>query len=293
MDAIERLTCIPRCDGEPCPNRGDARRSIPVSAGNQLPLNQNHSLGRVAGNTGRYANVSNSRNPPDVTIIGKHIMEFVAGKTAALEEYVTGLVGAFSSRPSENNGTFYRGVACSTPVNGQRIGPSPKSGSGRYNELGERCIYLIDDVMFLPSEIKASCILVQEYKIPLSELRIADVSSGNQDIDNSLAIIFQYTERGRTDMTPVFDFESELRATGRSEYLLSQSVARIFKKYGWQGLYVPGVHGKLPNIYRNLALFGDCLDAWEKWTTGDYRSYQCWPEPAMRCKIEGCRSSRS
>jgi hypothetical protein len=271
MDVIKCSRChqiLAEHGGKKCPYCGETRREIFASFNDVLVPKQDHLCGITAGNTGRYASHSNSRNPTDVPIIQEHINDFVAGKIAPLEKYLDDLVAAFSSIVSNESITLYRGIDASIKLDGQQIGPSPHSSEGRYNESGERCLYLIDNDAFLPSEINASNIFVQKYSIPLSELHIADLSSTNQSIDNSLAIIFQFTERGWTDSG--LNFEDEFRAMGKSEYLLSQYVAHVFKNHGWQGLYVPGVHGKSGDTYTNLALFGDCIDRWKKWAIGDY-----------------------
>jgi len=56
----------------------------------------------------------------------------------------------------------------------------------------------------------------------------------------------------------------------KSKYLVSQLLASVFKEFGWDGLYVPGVHGRQGDHYHNLTLIGQVVDKWEDWTVGKY-----------------------
>ncbi len=258
---------------QPCPFCGKTGRTIGVSLRDDISPRDDLAVNLTDGKTGRSAVHSDTRNPTDTILIQSNIKAFVAGEHFEMERYVDNLVAAFSSVLSGDYGTFYRGLdaACRDEIEGSRIGPAEKPSDGRYNTHSEECIYLIDDPLFLSLEIGASEMLVQEYKIPLSKIRIADLSENNTEVENSLSLILQMTERGKTNSG--FEFENYLQQKGMSRYLLSQSVARAFKQRGWQGMYVPGVHGGPGNTYRNLALFGKCVNDWKKWTIGDYYEY--------------------
>lgn len=255
---------------QPCPSCGKTGRTIEVSVYERVVARDDHIMGIEQGETGRYAIHSDSKNPTDSLTIESLVQEFLSGRLAAFEAYLDRFVARFKAAAAFK-GTFYRGVDSS--IKGllleNVIGPSPTPGQGRYNLAGERCIYLIDNAQFLPTELGTESILVQKYVISLSTLKIADLSPGNE-IENSLSLVFQMTERGKTGSG--YDFELELQKQGKSKYLLSQSTAQCFKDYGWQGLYVPGVHGKPGQLYRNLVLFGSCVDSWRDWTIGEYRT---------------------
>jgi hypothetical protein len=227
-------------------------------------------LGSTQGETERFAVHFDSKNPTDKEKIEELINEFVAGMPNGLEDYIDKLVATFSSA-STIEGTFFRGVKSTTSIVGSKIGPSPRPREGRYNRSDEMALYLIDSVAFLSAELGADDLLVQEYHIKLSQLRVADLTPDNKDVSNSLSLLFQAAERGKTGAG--FDFEKELSQLGKSRYLVSQSISTAFKYYGWQGLYVPGVHGNLGTHYKNLALFGKSVESWEDWTIGNSRAY--------------------
>jgi hypothetical protein len=129
---------------------------------------------------------------------------------------------------------------------------------------------LIDDIRFLSKELKTSPpFLIQEYdNIPFNSLNIANLSSENTVLDNSLALAFQWAESGRTSSG--YKFEEILRKKGESEYLVSQLLAGCFKTQGWDGIYIPGVHGELGKHYHNLSIFEANISNWYNWTTRPY-----------------------
>lgn len=245
-------------------------RVIESSASSTIKPESGFSCELQAAATGRGACVSDSENPPNIQKIEKLIKEFVAGNAESIVNYINPLVAEFSkldsSKLSNTEDMFYRGVGRKTVIKGSRIGPSPNSGEGRYNESGEKCIYLIDNEKYLPSEImnESGRMYVQKYKIPITKLRIADLSNKNPKIENDLQLIFQNIELGRTHSG--WTFETELK----SKYKLSQCVAKAFKNHNWEGLRVPGVHGKPNGHYTNLVLFGCCVAEWKTWTIDDY-----------------------
>jgi hypothetical protein len=75
-------------------------------------------------------------------------------------------------------------------------------------------------------------------------------------------------ERGVTSSG--YPFENELQSQGQSRYLVSQLLSNCFKKHAWDGLYIPGVHGKPGHHYHNLVIFGPAVDEWKKWAHGSY-----------------------
>lgn len=226
-------------------------------------------VGSKQPETGRFADFSNTTNPCGTQHIELLIKKFISGDTDPFERFINDLVKNFHSY-IKSEITFYRGVPKSKLNSEKKIGPSPTPSEGRYNEKDEKAIYLIENILFLPKEIQATDeMAVQEYRIPLGDMEVADLSSENINMDNKLALLFQMVERGKT--LSGFNFEDELEKAGKSKYLLSQTIAKAFKNNGWQGLYVPGVHGTQGKNYRNLSLFGKCVDCWEQWTVGEYK----------------------
>jgi hypothetical protein len=87
-------------------------------------------------------------------------------------------------------------------------------------------------------------------------------------LDNSLKLAFQWAESGRTK--PDYQFEEILKKKGKSGYLVSQLLAECFKKYGWDGIFVPGIHGDSGKLYHNLSIFEAKISNWYNWTTRPY-----------------------
>ncbi len=252
-----------------CPQCGQTGKRIEVNVSDGVVERDDHKMGFTDGTTGRYAVHSDSVDPTDTLLIEKLVQDYVQGNTADLEAYIDQYVSPFDFRALVED-TFYRGIPASKRplIPGDRIGPALVSGEGRYNSSGRRALYLIDDLRFLSAEIKATEMLVQKYRINLSSLRVADLTSENEQLPNSLSLLFQAAERGATGAG--WPFERELQSRGKSRYTLSQSLASAFDRRSWQGILVPGVHGAAGVHYRNLALWGDCVEAWQDWAVGPF-----------------------
>lgn len=234
------------------------------------------------GKTNRSVTHSDSQNETETLRIEELIISYVAHETKDLSSCIEVLVKCFDDCLCLTNHTFYRAVDNSKKrrLPSNQIGPSPDPQDGRYNVVGEKCIYLSDTIDFLYAELSHQCyicssILVQRYDIPVDTLNIADLSSNNKGIHNSLALAFDMAERGRTSSG--YLFEKELKNRGKSEYLISQLLSCLFKKYGWDGLYIPGVHGCDGYHYHNLAIFGEKVDKWKDWANG-----LCFPKNMNR-----------
>ena len=273
LSDYECLHCgkqLPSEGGQQCPYCGKMGRKIKVMVADSVGVSDDLAIGITQGETGRYAVHSDSAHPTDTVLIEEYVQRFVEGRPGEFQDYLDGLVARFASAATFE-GVFYRGVNSEIrdKIEGSQIGPSPTAAQGRYNVAGEKCIYLIDNLAFVHTEVDAAKILVQEYRIALSQMKVANLTPENTAISNSLSLIFQMTERGKTGAG--FDFEQKLDAQGNTRYLVSQCVALTFKRHGWQGLYVPGVHGSQGLTYKNLALFGACVDSWREWADGEYR----------------------
>lgn len=221
------------------------------------------------GKTGRLTTPLNTKNTTDKEKIEKLIEEYIENYTWDLKDYIENLVKDFNSPLRLQNCKFYRGVDSSTKLVSNKIGPAPNPGDNRYNIQGEKCLYLIDNnINFLFEELNLPTLLIQEYNIPVNDFKVADLSSNNKTLHNSLGLAFEMTERGKT--LSGYNIEEELEKRRKSKYLISQLLAKYFKECDWDGLYIPGVHGEPENHYCNLAIFGQIVDQWEKWTVGDY-----------------------
>lgn len=220
--------------------------------------------------TNRLIKHSDSMEETDAGLIEELIVSYVEHESSDLGSYIEVLVKSVSNRLILPNPVFFRGIDISVKVKltSDQIGPSPCPTDGRYNKPGEKCIYLIDIIDFLYPELNSLRILVQRYNIPLDTLKIANLSSNNKNLCNSLALAFDMAERGMTSSGYVF--ERELENRGKSRYLVSQLLSSLFKKYGWDGIYIPGVHGEQGRHYHNLAIYGTIVNEWEAWANGPY-----------------------
>ena len=220
--------------------------------------------------TNRVIIHSNSMEKTDAGLIGELIVSYVEHESSDLDSYIEDLVKNFSNRLSLPNSVFFRGadISVKDKLTSDQVGPSPCPKDGRYNKSGEKCIYLSDTIDFLYSELNATELLLQRYVIPLDGLRIADLSPNNKNLCNSLALAFDMAERGMT--ASGYGFEKELEERGKSRYLVSQLLSFLFNKYGWDGIYIPGVHGEQGRHYHNLAISGTIVDEWKSWANGSY-----------------------
>lgn len=261
---------LPPQKPQPCPYCGGTGRRLLVDVQDTVGMKDDLAIGITHGQTGRYALHADSAHPTDTLFIDDLVRKAADGRPDELWVYLDGLVAQFESAAVIET-AFYRGVSAGIrdKIVGSQIGPSPAPSQGRYNHKGEKCIYLIDNLSFLSAEVGVRELLVQDFRVPLHELRVADLTPQNAAVSNSLSLVFQMTERGKTGAG--FDFEDHLTNRGESRYFVSQLVADAFKRRGWQGLYIPGVHGEGGVTYRNLALFGDCVDRWQEWAIGTYR----------------------
>lgn len=220
--------------------------------------------------TNRLIKHSDSIKKTDASRIEDLIVRYVEHGSSDLESYIEVFIKSFSNRLISKNAIFFRGINASImgKLNSDQIGPSPCPADGRYNKAGEKCLYLIDTIDFLYSELNSLKILVQRYEMPLSILKIADLSPNNKNVCNSLALAFDMSERGITSSG--YPFEKELEKRGKSAYLVSQLLSSLFRKYGWDGMHIPGVHGEQGRHYHNLTIFGSIVDEWKAWAKGAF-----------------------
>ena len=250
-------------------------KDLKISVGEQIGVSESIIIGSKEDNTNRTVLHHDSECSTDSVKIDELIKNFVEDHKPDLENFLSVLVTKFSMRFQKPTKCFFRGLPVSEEdkLESDRLVPSPNPKDNRYSVRGEPCLYLIDDMYFLDKELKTSSLLIQEYdNIPFDIVRIADLSPENKALDNSLALALQRAESGRT--ASGYKFEKALREKDRSRYLVSQLLATCFKKKGWDGFFIPGVHGGSGEHYHNLTIWGDCLASWSKWVTVPFYRFE-------------------
>ena len=228
----------------------------------------------IRGATNRIFTHVDTENPTDSEKINKLFEQYLNNYNEDLLGYIVKEVKKFNNRLYDKSGLFYRGLSVYNKSNivGNKIGPPLKPRSNRYNDETELALYLIDAKEFLPQEINSRKILLQRYEIPIDEIKIADISPENENISNNLSILFDICESG---ITPTgLNIKNCLKVIGKSEYFISQFIAKRFKNIGWDGLYIPGVHGSKDQHYHNLCIFYPALTNWDMWVLGDYEQIE-------------------
>lgn len=225
--------------------------------------------------TGRTAVHYDSKNPDISEAKSKLenlIIKFVEEETVALKNYLAQIISKFKYQPDLDKIICYRGLSIESESNldNEYIGPAPKKyiTDNRYNSKKESCLYLIDNNKFIKEEICEENWLEQKYEIPVADYKIADLSVNNGEINNILELAISMSERGRTNSG--YNIESELQKRGKSKYLYSQLLAKLFKEYGWEGFYIAGVHGNKEEHYNNLVIFTSIIGNWQNWVSGKY-----------------------
>lgn len=161
----------------------------------------------------------------------------------------------FRGRTPKKNGEL--------PSSGQEMGPPPKEKacSDRYNRAGVPVLYLCDSPEAVELEIERrfkeddECFALQEYTLPTSKLRIADLSVRNA---NEFIIC-------------VMDIAESIRVGGRGgppDFEFSQFVAELVASAGFDGMICPGVRGDRGTPYHNIVIFKP-EERWREWFRGE------------------------
>ena len=220
--------------------------------------------------TGRTVVHQDNSDPRiDTQKLQHYIQAWVEHGCWSLPIYLSRKVAKFRGRANIGNMALYRGISLeSFEKHGLvRIGPSSKPKNNRYSKEGEIALYLISESKFIAKELNLDEWMEQHYKVNLPDIRIADITQMNHELDNSIGLAFHMSERGVTNSG--YEIEKELNKRGKSKHLYSQLLARFFKRRGWQGLLMPGVRGDKGANYSNLVLFMPLAQRWDEWTVGD------------------------
>lgn len=162
-----------------------------------------------------------------------------------------------------SNIDLYRGrpksqVCNPCPLNMGPPLPSPDLPEGRYNVAGESVLYLADSEYGVKRELanKASKILIQKFTIPLSILKIADLTV--YEPRSIINAVMWHCELSNNDGYPSFIF--------------SQTIARILKEKGLDGAKVFGVRGDFNKTYNNIFIF-DPNPRWVSWVNSKMKPH--------------------
>ena len=253
-----------------CPECGNKEGMIIQIINENSGIREEHIVQKTHVKSNRSTKIIDSSLPTDFHKLNQLVRDFVERESKELEMFIDTLVQNFDKRLAFPELELYRGVDVSVKENicTSYIGPSPNPSDGRYNSVGVPCLYLIDNRDFLPNELNSSHLLVQNYRVPMFDNKIANISPRNRSLNNSLNIVFDFSERGDTGTG--YAHERELLRKGKSRYLLSQLLATVFKRHDWDGLYIPGVHGNEGQHYHNIVIFDPAVRKWESWTRCDH-----------------------
>jgi hypothetical protein len=132
--------------------------------------------------------------------------------------------------------------------------PSDVATDGRYNQRGQSVLYLCTVKAAVEKELHgASNIWIQEFRIPIQSMRIADLRQLNDSESDLLNQVMWHAELAGT--------------TGYATIQFSQYVACLVSSH-FDGMLVPGVRGDDTLRYDNLVVFRP-REAWRAWLGSD------------------------
>ena len=196
----------------------------------------------------------------------KKIDEYIRSGLETLISVVDSEVINFSEKYTNGTIIFYRGIhKCKRKlVQSNILGPNPNMWAQRYNENEQKALYLADSSYGVGCELKRKKVWYeQKYIINTSKYRIANIDN-NYKIDSLLAILFFISENGMT-----IDGKKIRKVFQGNPYGLSQLLSNAFRKYNWDGLYIPGVWGQKDKNYRNIVLWNEVYDNYREYAEGD------------------------
>ncbi len=137
------------------------------------------------------------------------------------------------------------------------FGPPPGTVTvlGRYNHQGNPALYLSDSVEGVIRELNHKNnrpVVIQEYLLPLDNLKIADFSTPG--LANHINILFCNIERG--------DYKGN--GVDRDLHEHGAFIADIVRGHGFHGMRIPGVRGEPGQHYSNIVMFDPEPD-WKRW----------------------------
>ena len=141
-----------------------------------------------------------------------------------------------------------------------QMGPPPSNKfpqEGRYNEEGQRMLYLTDSEDGVRCELQtwpaSGSPFAQCFRLPLQRLNVADFTA--IPAEHFVAAVFAKAE------------ECKVEGRGPDSYVFSQLVARCVMMF-CDGMRMPGVHGLRSHQYSNLVIFHP-EHQWKEWLEGD------------------------
>jgi hypothetical protein len=139
------------------------------------------------------------------------------------------------------------------------MGPPPSQrglSAGRYNRLGRAVLYLSTSqegaaIETLRGDAKPFCL--QEYSLPISNLRLADFSSA--DAPSFVQCVFDLAESAVVE-----------GRQGPDDYAFGHLLANLTQGAGFDGMLVCGVLGNPGFHYVNVVIFDPA--GWKEWSLG-------------------------
>jgi hypothetical protein len=249
-------------------------QTIELSDNMGLNMRDSFAISSTDIRTNRTTLDESDETPTNRIKIVEIIEEFIhTGNNTKLNEHFEPLVKEFTHH-WENKIICYRGVDknLSNKFENNQIAPTPTeyAQNNRYSQKNERVFYLIDKPKYIKNEVALDEWIEQKYILnsKTNKLKLADVTSSNKELHNDLAHIFKTSESGKSSTG--IDFEKMCKEKYNNKYLISQFIAKLFKKYKWDGLVIPGVHGNSDGIYNNIVIFEHVLDNWQSWCDGEF-----------------------
>lgn len=259
-----------------CPNCGSKYKIVTIELSDNLEQNihDSFSLGSTDIRTNRTTLEDSDETPTNTILIIELLQDYIkTGDEKKLIRHFEPLVKQFSFQ-WDSEIICYRGVSkdLACKFKSKQISPTPKeyAQNNRYSQKNERAFYLIDNPKYIKNEIELNEWIEQKYILVPSmyNLKLADVTASNKELHNDLAHIFKISESGKSSTG--IDFEKMCKEKYDNRYLISQFIAKLFKKYNWDGLIIPGIHGNSDENYNNIVIFERALESWQSWCDGEF-----------------------
>ena len=151
------------------------------------------------------------------------------------------IIHGYRGRPKSQTGPD-PSPACMGPPKSHQTGDN-----GRYNRIGHPALYLSDSNYGVGREMPDDLIYIQEFEIPTTALRIADLRY--LESESFISGVFWHAEMA-----------------GRGGYptkIFSQTVGELVGRR-FDGIVLPGVHGEIGGNYANIVILRH-VEQWTEW----------------------------